>query len=216
MVLRRDIIGHMDVFLHVCCADCLLRFLVGIGYPLPATVQPWVRNYRDLPVKNEKMPRFTLIFYNPNIYPKAEYQARLQAVKKLAANCQLPLHILDYRPQDYFALPTSQQQFTQAAYLPARCLACQDQRLQTTLEYIQTKSTSTINFSTTMLASRYLDHQQIRRLGLQLAQNQHAQFWQPEFLTPPDSLHTSGYYKQNYCGCFFSLGELTRRKYQSL
>ena len=205
----------MDIFLHVCCADCLLRFLVGIGYPLPETVQPWVRDYHNLPVKNRKMPRFQLVFYNPNIYPKAEYQARLQAVKKLATNCQLPLYVLDYQPQDYFALSTSQEQFTQADYLPTRCRLCQDLRLRTTLEYIKTKTTSTITFSTTMLASRYLNHEQIRQLGEQLAHHHQAHFWQPQFLTPPDSLHTSGYYKQNYCGCFFSLNELTRRKYQN-
>lgn len=210
-----DIIRPMDIYLHVCCGDCLLRFLVASGYPLPETCYAYIQDYTSLPQKTEK-PRYTLVFYNPNIYPRSEYQARLAVVRTLANQLSLPLQVADYRPSDYFALPAVQAQLATDTRDPQRCRQCQKLRLHFTLEALLQNLPQDGAFSTTMLASQYLNHQQIAHIGHELATTSNHPFVAPSFLFSPDKLHTSGYYKQNYCGCFFSLQELTQHKYRSL
>ena len=204
----------MDLILHVCCADCLLRFLVASSHPLPPNCHQYVKAYQ-LPTTTSSLTpyRLTLLFANPNIYPRSEYNARLQAVRKLANLLQFPLVVTDYRPGDYFALATSQAQFQQTNRLRERCAACQHLRLRSTLTYARDHLPANTAWSTTMLASRYLDHQQINTLGQQLATHQQP-FINPTFALDPDSLQTSCYYKQNYCGCLFSLLEKSQAKYQ--
>ncbi len=204
----------MDVYLHVCCGDCLLRYLVASGYPLPASCHAYIQNYHTLPQNPEK-PRYTLVFYNPNLYPRSEYQARLAVVRTLAAKLDLPLLVADYRPSTYFALPAASRQLATGLRDPQRCFQCQKLRLSYTFDALMQNIPENSAFSTTMLASQYLDHQQIATLGRQLATGSVHRFLAPQFLVPPETLHTSGYYKQNYCGCFFSLQELTQRKYRS-
>lgn len=50
----------MKLLLHACCADCALKFAHSL----------------DL-----KMSKFAVLYYNPNIHPKAEYLERLKALK---------------------------------------------------------------------------------------------------------------------------------------
>jgi len=203
----------MTTFLHVCCGDCLLRYLVATGYPLPASMHALVHNYSQLPTAPGQPPHYELIYSNPNIHPKSEYEARLAVVRRFARALRLPLHVLDYRPADYFTLPTSQAYLRDPSITLQRCAACQQLRLRATLAFVASQLTPDQAFSTTMLASRYLDHEQIKTIGAQLAVQAGMDFLAPSFLTPPDQLRTSGYYKQNYCGCLFSLLETTQRKF---
>ncbi len=205
-------INHMTIYLHVCCGDCLLRYLVATGYPLPVSLQHLVKNYTDLPTNSSSLPRYELIYYNPNIHPKTEYEARLAVVRRFAHELDFPLHVLDYRPSQYFSLPTSQE-YLRGLATSNRCLTCQNLRLHTTLTFVASQLTPDQAFSTTMLASRYLDHDQIRQIGHELAAVSGIPFINPSFLLSPDTLRTSGYYKQNYCGCLFSLTECYRRKF---
>ena len=69
----------MKILLHVCCADCVLRFIDGI--------------------KNKKIDIF---FYNPNIHPRAEYLARLEAIKKVINLKEIKLLVPDWSPKEYF------------------------------------------------------------------------------------------------------------------
>ena len=206
----------MTVWLHVCCADCLIRFLVGIGYNLPESCWSFVKNYQQYDKKNFDDVNYNLVYLNPNIYPKAEYQARLAAVKKIAQLLKFNLYIVDYTPQDYFSLPAaaSQLQGKIVTDRRRRCLQCQQWRLQAMLDYV---ATVTLNqsgfFSTTMLASQYLDNAQIHQIGQNLSKERAVRFWASEFINDPHSLRTAGYYKQNYCGCLFSLIDKTRAKY---
>ena len=203
----------MPFILHVCCADCLLRYLVASGYRLPASAQHLIRDYSSFPTAPTLSWKPHLYFTNPNIYPTSEYRARLAAVQQVASLLDLPLTIADYQPQDYFSLPTSQQQFSQSTPLTNRCRNCQLYRLQQTLSFLHIKFPHLHTFSTTMLARQYLDHQQIKHLGCQLATSSTTTFLIPQFLFSPAKLKTAGFFQQNYCGCFFSLADKTRAKY---
>lgn len=202
------------VVLHVCCADCLLRFLLASGFSLPRQAQslyafPSKLSQRATQPLAEQ--NLHLYFANPNIYPKAEYQARLKAVQKLSTLLSIPLTIADYQPDIYFNLPAVQQQLKLGKSSTNRCATCQYLRLEKLREFTQKHfGESDYLVSTTMLASAYLATAQIKCLGKQVFGKQ---FWAPSFLLEPASLKTSGFYKQNYCGCFFSLQEKVRDKY---
>ena len=205
----------MTIWLHVCCADCLLRFLVASGYPLPPASQRFIKNYQTPSRQNFTDVRFQLVYLNPNIYPKSEYNARRQALESVATTLNFPLHIADYSPQDYFSLPAPATQLTTGAIDPSRCAQCQNFRLQATLDFAAAHSDNQPikYFSSTMLASAYLDHDQIVRLGQSLTAANRTQFIYPEFTLDPAIIKTAGYFKQNYCGCLFSLAAKTRAKF---
>ncbi len=199
----------MPIILHLCCADCLLRYLVSLNYDLPPTCHnffqlDYQKSTRTSPIKID----FHLFFYNPNIYPKSEYNARLQAVKKIAQLLNLPLTIADYQPQDYFNLPTCQTQLSTFNFSTNRCYECQNLRLAHTLQFAK-DTFATDHFSTTMLASHYLNQSQIIDLGQKLSPS----FYLPKFCYPFLHIKTSGFFKQNYCGCLFSLNQKTKEKY---
>ena len=48
-----------NILIHTCCADCLLNTLSSLS----------------------KQKDITVLFYNPNIHPRAEFLERLNAVK---------------------------------------------------------------------------------------------------------------------------------------
>lgn len=204
------------ILLHVCCADCLLRFLLASGFTLPKQAQA-LYTFSQAPAANRPsslpLSRLHLYFFNPNIYPKAEYQARLKAVQKISTLLSIPLVIADYQPDNYFNLPEVQQQLKLAKSMSGRCFACQYLRLQKLKEFSQGyMTTNDYLVSTTMLASAYLAIKQIQRLGEEVFAKK---FWTPVFSPAPVSIKTAGYYKQNYCGCFFSLQEKVKQKYLS-
>ncbi len=203
-----------SILLHVCCADCLLRFLAGIGFSLPPSCQELINFDQNFTTTiSNSSPTFTLFFYNPNLYPQSEFNARRQAVDHLAKLLNFPLIIADYQPQDFFNLPPCQAQLNNSQLNLNRCSSCQNLRLEKTFTYFQVANQLAHKFdqfSTTMLASPYLNHQQIATLGCSLS---------PHFFTPKlnpsttDNLRTTGFFKQNYCGCLFSLIQKTKNKY---
>ena len=69
------------ILIHTCCADCLLNTLFCIG----------------------QTENITVLFYNPNIHPRSEFQERVNAVKVILQKYPaVTLAIPDYRPKEYF------------------------------------------------------------------------------------------------------------------
>ena len=205
------------ILLHVCCADCLLRYFCASGYQLPQAVTALVAPMIPRKKLSQKQlifnaDKWQLFFYNPNIYPRAEYRARLLAVKKISILLSIPLIVADYQPQDYFNLSLVREQFKQGILTGNRCWECQCLRLAKTLQYCRQQSSSGTTMSTTMLASAYLSREQVIAAGKQICGQS---FLVPKFTISPAQLKTSGFYKQNYCGCIFSLFDKTREKYFS-
>ena len=70
-----------SILIHTCCADCLLNTLSSL--------------------KTQENP--TVLFYNPNIHPRAEFLERLNAIKIVLMDYpNIKLIIPDYRPSEYF------------------------------------------------------------------------------------------------------------------
>jgi hypothetical protein len=179
------------LLVHVCCADCLLK-LVEVVFPRIGLSQKSIQ----------------LFFYNPNIHPEQEHLARQKAVQKIAKDLDLALTMQNWTPGDYFGalcLKTS-------AIIPdksVRCPQCYKLRLDRTVAYASQNGFS--SFTTTLLTSRYHDREKIITIGLKLGATHKVKFVPYE--VPTDCLKTSGFYKQNYEGCVFSLLERMREKY---
>lgn len=179
----------MKILLHSCCADCLLKYIDGLK-----------NKYTDCLVD--------IYYYNPNIHPRTEYLARLDAVravnfneiKKVYPNTKLI--IADWSPKEYF-------EKLNGITNKSRCPQCWSLRLEKSFEYAKLNKYDAV--SSTMITSTYMDRETIEKIGLTLNKRYGIPFvYDLEF---NQDLETKGFYKQNYCGCVFSLQERMIEKF---
>jgi len=168
----------MNILLHICCANCAI-------YP--------VRTMR------EAGHDITGYFFNHNIHPYQEYRRRLEAVETYAKIINLEVVYKDeYRLEEFLAQVASQ---------PAnRCTYCYQSRLRQVAE--QAAQQGYDAFSTSLLYSRYQNHELIRKLGEELASHYGVTFLYEDFRQGwQDGIKASkamGLYRQQYCGCIYS------------
>jgi len=163
------------LLLHICCAPCLC-------YP-----------YRALTAEAVDLTGF---WYNPNIQPYKEYQARLQSVRDFARNHQMPAVFLDDYPLEQTLDLLSRE----------RCPGCYRIRLEETAR--QAKAQGYQAFSSTLLYSIHQKHDLIRELGTEIGKKYGVEFFYRDFRTGWEEGRKSsmeqGLYRQKYCGCIFS------------
>jgi len=144
----------------------------------------------------------TGLYYNPNIQPAMEYLRRRDTLAQLAA-------ILDFEVlyDDYDPIPHLRRSLADP---DNRCLPCWRGRLAHTVARASELGYDT--FSTTLLYSRYQNHEAIRGLGYDLAAGGGLTFHYQDFRTFWDEgVELSKkwqLYRQPYCGCVLS--ELSR------
>lgn len=170
-----------DILIHTCCADCFLN----------ATAYLLEKNVIDI---NTNVVSY---FYNPNIHPRSEYQARLAALKKTISTLEkmyIKLVVPDYKPSIYMDLVKEN--------LNSRCKICWELRLEQSFKYAAENNIRDI--TSTMLTSNYLNREAILEIANELKNEHKINFI--ELDNQCNCLH-HGFYKQNYCGCCFSLTE---------
>jgi len=172
------------ILLHSCCADCSWKFIESI------------KNYSEA-------TEIDLFYYNPNIHPRAEYQSRLKAIQKVAVELKIKLIIPDWKPGDYFKVVKSGKR-------PIRCINCWNFRIKKTAEYA--KDNGYKLFSTTLLSSEYQDKKKVSEIGNIWAKKLGLEFLEVKEIKK--ELKTSGFYKQFFCGCVYSLEERFEEKYK--
>lgn len=173
----------MKMLLHTCCADCALKFAESI---------------KNDPIISEMV----FFYYNPNIHPRAEYQARLKAIKQVAEEKKIKLVVPDWKPGDYFEkIVTSKK--------PVRCVACWNLRLKETAEYAKKHEFEV--FASTLVTSQYQDNKKIKEIAKEMAKKHGLSFYVPKIIC--SDLKTSGFYKQFFCGCSYSLTERMEEKF---
>lgn len=156
-------------------------------------VLKWLKSYKG---KGE----VSLFFYNPNIQPRAEYQSRLVAIKLLAQKYKWKLVIPDWSPREYFEVVKNDKN---------RCESCWKLRLETTLG--RAKRDGFEQVSSTLLVSKYQNKKTIEKIGKNLAKKYKIKFLVPKKIVT--ELPTSGFYKQFFCGCVYSLKGRMEEKY---
>ena len=186
-------IVKQDLLLHTCCADCMLKIVNA----------------------NESTYNFVLYMYNPNIHPRSEYSARLEALKKVSEERGLKLSVADWSPKEYFGAVISSKNIesknltTDFYKKELRCGKCWRVRLEKSFQYATQKNI--LNLSTTLLSSKYQDSEMIVKIGESLSKKYQINFISD--LKIEGDIENKGFYKQNYCGCVYSLNERYEEKF---
>lgn len=168
----------MRILLHSCCGPCTI-------YPL-----------KVLQSQNHEV---TAYFNNPNIHPFKEFKRRLTTLQEYALTEDIPL-VADEK----YGLT----EFLQKVVFKekARCGICYEMRLQQTAEYAAKGNFD--GFSTTLLYSRYQNHELISSQCTKLADKYNLQFVYEDFrLGWQEGIDISiekDMYRQPYCGCIYS------------
>lgn len=149
----------------------------------------------------------TVIFYNPNIHPREEYDIRKEENKRFCAKHGVPFVDCDYDATAWFARTKGQELEPERG---ARCTSCFDMRMEVTAAYADAHGFDV--FTTTNATSRWKDLAQVNGAGFRAAQaypnlRYWAGDWQGDDMTRKKyevSAHER-FYKQEYCGCSYSL-----------
>ena len=138
-------------------------------------------------------------FYNPNIHPYQEFRKRLEAVEFIASRENLPVEYhREYGLRDYLRKIVYNED--------NRCEFCYDMRLREVVA--QAKKMRVDAFTTTLLYSRYQNHDLIRYKAEKLAEQNNIPFFYHDFRKGwqqgVDMSKEMGLYRQSYCGCIYS------------
>lgn len=169
--------------LHTCCAPCAthcVTVLKALGHDI------------------------TLFFSNANIAPTEEYAKRLDAVKLLTKRMDLPL-IVDDVPHSTWQTQVAKG-FEQEKERGLRCTRCFRLSLERTYEAMAKNAFD--NFTTTLSVSPHKHTPTIFEVGRSIDSNR---FFAINFKKNNGFQHSLqlatelGLYRQDYCGCEFSL-----------
>ncbi|MBN1231917.1 MAG: epoxyqueuosine reductase QueH [Candidatus Coatesbacteria bacterium] len=175
-----------EVFLHVCCAPCLLG-------PLS-----------DLRAKEINVTGF---FFNPNIHPLMEFLKRRNTLRE--ASRILDFHVCEESSHDYLDFLRNT-----VSDVEQRCSYCYSVRIRYTALTAKNKGFS--SFSTTLLYSKYQKHDLIKsiaeRISDELEISFHYEDWREYWKWGIEESKRMDLYRQNYCGCIYSEFERFKNK----
>ncbi len=183
--------GHDNLLLHSCCAPCagdIMEQLVYSGID------------------------YTIYFYNPNIHPAQEYQIRKDENKRFADQHNIPFIDADYDKDNWFDRVKGLEWEPERG---KRCTACFDMRFERTALYASENQYSLI--SSTLGISRWKDMNQINGCGTR-AVDRYADidYWTYNWRKQGGAermyqiAKKENFYKQEYCGCVYSLRDTNR------
>ncbi len=180
-----------QLLLHACCAPCS-----------SAVVERLQQHYE-----------VTVFFYNPNIHPLAEYQLRCAELEKWCQQVNLALIVDEYIPEHWHQLVAG---FEQEAERGERCTICYRLRMERTAQRAQEQKFDL--FTTVLSISPHKDAERINAIGAQLSAQLGIDFYTANFKKQGGfqrSLELSkeyNFYRQNYCGCCYSLAQSELRR----
>ena len=206
MKKKNDILipeGLHEVLLHACCAPC------------SSAIVEWMLQHDIRP---------TIFYFNPNIYPREEYDIRKQESKRHAESLGIRWIDGDY---DHEAWLQQVQGLETEPERGSRCLQCFRIRLTTTA--LQAQQLGIPYFATTLASSRWKSLEQINEAGLQAQEAVNSQlstvncqlstlFWSQNWRKGGlqdrrnQLLREYNFYNQQYCGCEFSMPSCTIKK----
>lgn len=189
MHCKRHIIipeGVTEVLLHACCAPC------------SSAIVEWLMQHDVRP---------TIFYYNPNIWPREEYDIRKNESKRHAESLGLKWIDGDYDHERWLEEVKGLEGEPERGN---RCLQCFKHRLLATA--LLAHQTGIRVFTTTLASSRWKRIEQITTAGEYAMQAVPdtlfwAQNWRKDGLSDRRNqlLKEYGFYNQQYCGCEFSV-----------
>lgn len=168
----------MKLLMHICCGPCTI-------YPLKA-----LRTHgHDV----------TGLFYNPNIHPYLEYARRKQTLQDYAEKILLNVIWTEGYPLEDFLRHVAENP-------DKRCIYCLTDRLKFTAELARKENFDA--FTSTLLYSRFQQHDLIRETGENLSRQMGIPFFYEDFRGGwNEGVRISKemeMYRQPYCGCVYS------------
>lgn len=184
------------LLLHSCCAPC------------SSHVISFLTKYFDI----------TILYYNPNISPRSEYEKRKQEQIKLLDMIETK-NKLDYIDCDYDndLYNEKVKGYESCKERGERCTICFNLRLQRTA--LLAKENNYDYFCTTLSVSPYKNSKLINEIGEKLEKEYNVKWLYSDFKKDngyKNSIELSkkyGLYRQDYCGCIYS--KIERENYKS-
>ena len=186
--LLQNLNNTPNLLLHSCCAPCSSHVIT------------YLTNYFNI----------TILYYNPNISPKEEYEKRKQEqirlIKEIPTNNKLNIIDCDYDNDIYEKRIKGLEKEPERG---KRCTECFNLRLE------KTASTAKENkfnfFGTTLTVSPYKNSELINKIGYNLEKEYNIK-WIPSDFKKKDGYKKSielskkyNLYRQDYCGCKYSI-----------
>lgn len=178
----------LNFLLHVCCAPCSIAIIDEL------------KSQFDL----------TIFFYNPNIYPLAEYEKRKAEVIKVCTEWGLPIIDMDYDAEKWCKVISGHENDPEGG---ERCELCFKFRLAKTAEYA--KDNDFQYFGTSLTMGRNKRAEVINPIGEAFARTYKIKFYSEDWKkkgrqeTAIKMVQERGIYRQDYCGCRYSNSDCT-------
>lgn len=141
----------------------------------------------------------TALWYNPNIHPYAEYLKRRDTLKDFAEKEGLPVIWQDEYDLEMYLQVTGIKSTD-------RCANCYEMRMLRTAQVAMGRGFDA--FSTTLLYSKYQQHEEVKAIGERLARQFGLDFyyrdWRELWHKGIEMSKAANLYRQPYCGCIFS------------
>ena len=173
------------VLLHACCAVCS-------AYPIELLRQD---GYEPV-----------LYFFNPNIFPSEEFTRRLEELRKYAEKKKVELIVEKQSAEDWYNAIAGLENEPERG---KRCKRCFEYRLLYTV--LKAFKLEYKYFTTTLTVSPHKQSQVIFEVAKELADKYELTFLDYDFKKNNGFLKTmkiakeENFYRQNYCGCEFSM-----------
>ena len=184
-----------SLLLHACCAPCSSACLERLG------------NYFDI----------SILYYNPNITDKEEYLKRVEEIKKFISGfkTKYPIKLIEgrYDPKEFFEIAKGLEDEPERG---KRCFKCYKLRLEETAKVASLKKFD--YFCTTLTLSPYKNATWLNEIGEELNNNYNSTYLYSDFKKKNGykrSIELSkefDLYRQDYCGCVYSLRDELKRK----
>ncbi|MFA6547846.1 MAG: epoxyqueuosine reductase QueH [Candidatus Magasanikbacteria bacterium] len=172
--------------LHTCCAPCSIVIIEEL------------KDKFDL----------TVFFYNPNIFPLAEYAKRKNEVVKVCEEWNVPMIDMDYDAQKWCEAIAGHEKEPEGM---TRCELCFKFRLSKTAEYASKNNFH--YFGTSLSSGRNKKAEVINPIGKAFGKYYKVNFYDVDWKKEGRQergrklVAERGIYRQNYCGCEFSLSK---------
>lgn len=182
------------ILLHCCCAPCAAYVIK----------------------KLQERYNVTLFYFNPNIFPEEEYKKRLNETKSYLKKIDIPLLEGEY---DHNWWLKQVRGFENEPERGKRCKICYKLRLEETAK--RAKRLGFNLFCSTLSISPHKDAELINKIGRDLLNKYNVQYLESDwkkhdgFKKSCDISKEQGFYRQEYCGCEFSLVQSKKYKVKS-
>ena len=182
------------LLIHSCCAPCSSYCL------------EYLSNYFDI----------TVLYYNPNIFPKDEYMYRIEEQKRLIEAMTFKNEVkfiaTDYTPNDFYDSIRGLEEEPEGG---DRCTVCFRVRLEYAAKLA--KSLGFDYFVTTLSISPMKNSKLLNAIGLELEEKYGIKYLISDF-KKRDGYRRSvelskeyELYRQDYCGCVYSKNERNKK-----